>query len=147
MASIFPKLTYWFEMEVKYWGRNKSATAAVQKPSGWPSQIINYNVELVGLYGADICDLIQRSRSKLCVFKVDFLWQSLGLSRVQGTRNVDVIMGVQQIIINKVQSKQLAWYEHVFRVDESRWQLKLLDWVPENRRKKAPRRSSSRLDK
>ncbi len=90
------------------------------------------------LYGAEIWQLSEQMRTKLRVMEMDFLRRSAGISRREKIRNerIKEIMGLKQDILHEIEWKQLLWFGHVQRMRSNRLPKKLLDWQPQERRKR-----------
>lgn len=95
-------------------------------------------IQSVVLYGAEIWQLSEQMRTKLRVMEMDFLRRSAGISRREKIRNerIKEIMGLKQDILHEIERKQLLWFGHVQRMQSNRLPKKLLDWQPQERRKR-----------
>ena len=45
-------------------------------------------------------------------------------------------MQSEQSILDKIQRRQLKWYGHLFRMEDSRWPNKIYEWTPHGRRRR-----------
>jgi hypothetical protein len=95
------------------------------------------------MYGAEVWQIPTREVNKILSTEMGVLWRSARKSRLEITRNENIkeIMGVngKPDIIEK---KRLQWYGHVKRMPEERIPRLILEWVPEERRKRGrPRKT------
>ena len=95
-------------------------------------------VRSVLTYGTETWILNKKIKSKLASTEMDFLRRSSRHSKLEKVRNIEIRrqMNYQESIIDYIQRKQLSWYGHVKRMDDSRIPRRLLDWVPEGRRRR-----------
>lgn len=96
------------------------------------------------LYGAETWTISESNRRKLEATEMDAFRRTLGISRMDRIRNEEIRlrMGIEGTIINDIESKQLVWYGHVRRMDETRLPKKVMEWVPSARRKRGrPRKT------
>ena len=73
-----------------------------------------------------------------------FRRRACGVSRLDHVRNEEIRRRVQRDkdIMDTINMKRLIWYGHVQRMPEERWPKKMLDWIPNRRRKRGrPRRA------
>jgi hypothetical protein len=54
------------------------------------------------------------------------------------------MMEIGKDIIVEVQKQQLIWFGHTNRMDEIRWPRKVLEWVPQEKRKQGQLRQEWR---
>ena len=45
-------------------------------------------------------------------------------------------MQAEQSILGRIQRRQLTWYGHLLRMEDSRWSKMLYQWTPHGRRRK-----------
>jgi hypothetical protein len=43
-------------------------------------------------------------------------------------------MLAEQSILDRIQGRQLKWYEHLFIMEDSRWPKKIYQWTPHGRK-------------
>lgn len=69
--------------------------------------------------------------------------RSLGISRRDQIRNgVQRRMGIEESLMTDVERRQLVWYRHVKRMDNTRLTKWIMEWIPPHRRKRGrPRKS------
>ena len=74
---------------------------------------------------------------------MDFWRRACGVSRLEHVQNDEIRRRVHrnQDIMDTINMKRLIWYGHVQRMPEEWWPKRMLDWVPNRRRKRGrPRR-------
>jgi len=74
---------------------------------------------------------------------MDFWRRACGVSRLEHVRNDEIRRRIDRNknIMDTINIKRLIWYGHVQRMPEERWPKRMLDWVPNRRRKRGrPRR-------
>nr|CAH7751096.1 unnamed protein product [Callosobruchus chinensis] len=69
---------------------------------------------------------------------MDFLRRSFNIFRLQHVRNEDIRSKTRRIVTaaGRIESKQLLWYRHVMRMQETRWPKRAFGYAPHNRRKR-----------
>ena len=75
--------------------------------------------------------------------EMDFWRRACGVSRLEHVRNDEIRRKVHRNkdIMDTINMKRLIWYGHVQKMPEERWPKRMLDWVPNRRRKRGrPRR-------
>ena len=45
-------------------------------------------------------------------------------------------MQAEQSILDRIQRRQLKWFGHLFRMEDSRWPKKIYQWTPHGRRRR-----------
>ena len=45
-------------------------------------------------------------------------------------------MQAEQSILDRIQRRQLKWYGHLLRIEDSRWPKKIYQWTPHGRRRR-----------
>ena len=77
---------------------------------------------------------------------MDFWRRACGVSRLDHVRNEEIRRRVQrdEDIMDTINMKRLIWYGHVQRMSEERWPKKMLDWIPNRRRKRGRPRTAWR---
>ena len=96
------------------------------------------------LYGAETWRITEYNKRRLEAVEMDVFRRTLGISRREHIRNDDIRyqMGIEGSIIKDIERKQLVWYGHVQRMEESRLPKKVMNWIPPNRRKRGrPRKT------
>jgi hypothetical protein len=98
------------------------------------------------MYGAEVWRIPIREINKILSTEMDVLRMSARKSRLEKIKNENIkkIMGVKRKldIIDIIEKKRLQWYGHVKRMPEERIPKLILEWVPEERRKRGrPRRT------
>ena len=53
-------------------------------------------------------------------------------------------MQAEQSILDRIQRRQLKWYGHLLRMEDSRWPKKIYQWTPHGRRRRGRPQQSSR---
>ncbi|CAG9833888.1 unnamed protein product [Diabrotica balteata] len=69
---------------------------------------------------------------------MDVFKRSLGISRRERVRNKEEIrrIGIDGYLTTDIERKQLIWYGHVQRIEDTRLPKKIMQWVPPNRKKR-----------
>jgi hypothetical protein len=87
-----------------------------------------------------------REINKILSTEMDVLRRSARKSRMERIKNEHIkeIMGVKgkPCIIDIIEKKILRWYDHVRRMPEERLPKLIMEWIPEERRKRGrPRKT------
>ena len=45
-------------------------------------------------------------------------------------------MQAEQSILNRIQRRQLKWYGHLLRMEDSHWAKKVYQWIPHGRKRR-----------
>ena len=53
-------------------------------------------------------------------------------------------MQAEQLILDRVQKRQLKWYAHLLRMEDSRWPKKIYQWTTHGRRRRGKPQQSWR---
>ncbi|XP_030765921.1 uncharacterized protein LOC115889932 [Sitophilus oryzae] len=82
--------------------------------------------------------LTENNKIKLLAVEMDAIRRSARTSRLDRVRNGTIRdkMGRQKTIVEEIKSAQLNWYGHVRRMDNTRLPQKVLNWLPQKRRKR-----------
>ena len=99
-------------------------------------------VESIVTYGSETWEINKRNEKRLKALEMDFWRRVCGVSRLEHVRN-DEIRRVHRNkdIMHTINMKRVIWYGHVQRMTEELWPKRMLDWVPNRRRKRGrPRR-------
>ncbi|XP_072399540.1 uncharacterized protein [Diabrotica undecimpunctata] len=98
------------------------------------------------LYGAKTWRITENNRRKLEVVEMDAFRRSVGVSRRERIRNDEIRqrMGVDGSLTTDIERKQLIWYGHVQRMDNSRLPKIIMQRIPPNRRKRGRPKKSCR---
>jgi hypothetical protein len=92
------------------------------------------------MYGAEVWQIPTREVNKILSTEMDVLRRSARKTRLERIKNENIkeIMGVKAKpdIIDITEKKRLQWYGHVKRMPEERISKLILEWVPEERRKR-----------
>ena len=84
------------------------------------------------------------NEKRLKAMEMDFWRRACGVSRIEHVRNDEIRRRSQRKkdIMDTINVKRLIWYGHVQRMPAERWPKRMLDWVPDRRRKRgSPRRT------
>ena len=70
--------------------------------------------------------------------EMDYLRRSARVSRLQKIPNTIIRnkMQAEQSILDRIQRRQLKWYGHLLRIEDSRWPKKIYKWTPHGRRRR-----------
>jgi len=94
-------------------------------------------VESIITYGSETWEVNKRNENRLKAVEMDFWRRACGVSRIERVRNGEIRRSQRKKdIMDTVDMKRLVWYGHVQRMPEERWPRRMLDWVPERRRKR-----------
>ena len=90
------------------------------------------------MYGAEAWELTKRNKDRLNAVEMDFLRRSCRVSRIEHIRNEEIRrrMNQQESVVETIESRQLLWYGHVKRMSEARWPKFIMEWTPQERRKR-----------
>jgi hypothetical protein len=92
------------------------------------------------MYGAEVLQIPTRKINKILSTEMNVLRRSARKSRTEEIKNKHIkdIMGVKgkPSIIDIIQKKRLQWYGHVKRMPEERIPKLIMEWIPEERRKR-----------
>ena len=96
------------------------------------------------LFGAETWRLTENNKRKLLAVEMDAIRRSARTSRLDRVRNETIRdkMGRQKTIVEEIESAQLKWYGHVRRMDNTRLPQKVLNWLPQKRRKRGRPRTN-----
>jgi len=101
-------------------------------------------VESIITYGTETWEVNKRNEKRLKAMEMDFWRQACGMSSIEHLRNDEIRRRSQRKkdIMDTINIKRLIWYGHVQRMPAERWPKRMLDWVPDRRRKRGkPRRT------
>nr|CAH7756788.1 unnamed protein product [Callosobruchus chinensis] len=92
-------------------------------------------------YGCECWQLTEKGKKMIETVKKDFLRRSCNISRLQHVPNEDIRRKRRRIVkrAERVEPRQLLGYEHVMRVEETRWPKRALRYTPHNREKEKDR--------
>ena len=95
-------------------------------------------VESTLTYGSEAWVLNKDAQRRLLATEMEFWRRSCGITRMDRVRSERIIemMKVEYRITDAIQEKQLRWYGHLERMEDSRIPKKVWEWMPERRRKK-----------
>jgi hypothetical protein len=90
--------------------------------------------------GAEVWQIHTREINRMLFTEMDVLRRSARKSRMEITKNEHIkeIMKAKgkPDIIDIIEKKRLEWYVHVKRVPEERIPTFIMEWIPEERRKR-----------
>jgi hypothetical protein len=98
------------------------------------------------IYGAEVWQIPTREINKISSTEMDVLRRSARKSRMDRIKNEHLkkIMGVKgkPNIIYIIEKKRLQWYGHVKSIPEERIPKLIMEWIPEERKKRGrPRKT------
>ena len=98
------------------------------------------------MYGVEVWQIPTRQINKILATEMDVLRRSARKSRIEKIKNerIKEIMGVKgkPDIIDVIEKKRLQWYGHIKRMPEERIPKLIMEWTPEERRKRGrPRKT------
>jgi len=106
--------------------------------------IFSTTVESIITYGSETWEVNKRNEKRLKAVELDFWRRACGVSRIEHVRHDEIRRRSQRKkdIMDTINMKRLIWYGHVQRMPAQRWPKRMLDWVPDRRRKRGrPRRT------
>ena len=89
-------------------------------------------VESVACYGCEVWLLKTEEKMKLLALKKRLLKE---ITKILNT-TMRSKMQAEQPILDRIQRKQLKWYGHHLRMEDSRLPKKIYQWTPHGRRKR-----------
>ena len=91
-------------------------------------------VASVACYGCEVWLLKTEEQRKLLALEMDYLRRSARVFRLQKIPNTTIRskMQAEQSILDRIQRRQLKWYGHLLRMEDSRW----AKWTPHGRRRR-----------
>jgi len=107
-------------------------------------KIYNSMVKSVLVYGAETWSLCQNERMRINATEMDALRRSARISKLDIKKNEYIRgkMDARGMILDDITRKQLIWYGHVERMDQTRLLEIMIHWKPEGRKKRGrPRRT------
>jgi hypothetical protein len=98
------------------------------------------------VFGAEVWQIPTREINKMLSTEMDVLRRSARKSRMERIKNEHIkeIMGVKwkPDIMDIIEKKTLQWYDHVKWMPEERIPKLIMEWIPEERRKRGrPRKT------
>ena len=92
-------------------------------------------------YGCEVWLLKTEEQRKLLALEMDYLKRSARVSRLQKIPNITIWskMQAEQSILGRIQRRQLNWYWHLHRMEDSRWSKKIYLWTTHGRRRRGRR--------
>jgi hypothetical protein len=106
--------------------------------------IYNGMVRCVLIYGAETWSLYEDDRRRINVTEMDVLRRSAMIAKLDRKTNEYIRgkMDAQDMTLDDITRKQLIWYGHVERMDQTRLPKIMIHWKPEGRKKRGrPRRT------
>ena len=92
------------------------------------------------VHGAEVWQIPTREINKILSTEMDVLRRSARKSRMERIKNEHrkELMGVKgkPDIIDIIEQKRLQWYGHVKRMPEERIPKLIMEWIPQERRKR-----------
>lgn len=90
------------------------------------------------LYGAESWRITEANRRKLEAVEMDAFRRTLGVSRRDRVPNEEIRqrIGIEGSLTTDIEQKQLIWYGHVQRMNDDRIPKRVMQWIPQNRRKR-----------
>ncbi|XP_030753312.1 uncharacterized protein LOC115880267 [Sitophilus oryzae] len=79
----------------------------------------------------------ERYKKRIEAVEIDAIRRSMGISRQPRIRNniIKQQMGYRTYNNTGFREKQLIWYGHIERMNNTRWSKKIINWQPNGRRK------------
>ena len=98
------------------------------------------------MYGAEVWQIPNSEINKILATEMEVLRRSARKSRLERITNEHIkeMMEVKEDldIIDIIERKRLQWYGHVKRMQEERLPKLIMEWIPEERRKRGrPRKT------
>jgi hypothetical protein len=97
------------------------------------------------MYGAEVWQIPTREINKILATEMDVLRRSARKSRLERIKNEHIkeTVGVKEKpdIIDIIEKKRLQWFGHVKRMQEERLPQLIMEWIPEKRKRRRPRKT------
>ncbi|XP_044755011.1 uncharacterized protein LOC123313964 [Coccinella septempunctata] len=95
-------------------------------------------VEPIMTYGSECWQLSVKNKRSIDTVEVDFLRRANRVSRLEHIPNAEIRRRSKRVhtTSEQIETRQLIWYGHVMRMDNTRWPKRALNYAPINRRKK-----------
>ena len=95
-------------------------------------------VEPILTYGCECWQITEKGKKMVDTVEMDFLRRSCNISKLQHVRNEDIRRETRRVLTTaeRVESKQLLWYGHMMRMEETRWTKRAFRYMPQNRRRR-----------
>lgn len=103
-------------------------------------------VEPIMTYGSENWQLTSKDRRSIGATEMDFLRRACRVSRLEHIRNEEIRRKTNRVYstVDTIETKQLMWYGHVMRMEDTRWPKRALNYTPSNRRRRGRPRVSWR---
>ena len=80
--------------------------------------------------------LKREEQRKLLALEMDYLRStSVQITKKIPNTTIRSKMQAEQSILDRMQRRQLKWYGHLLRMEDSRWPKKIYQWTPHSRRR------------
>src|SRR5215510_10858815 len=103
-------------------------------------------IQIILMYGVEVWQIPTRQINKILATEMDVLRRSARKSSMEKIKNerIKEIMGVKgkPDIIDIIEKKILQWYGHIKRMPEDRITKLIMEWIPEERRKRGRSRKT-----
>ena len=97
-------------------------------------------IQSILTYGAEVWQIPNREQNKILATEMDVLRRSARKSKLERIKNKQIkeIMGVEEEpdILDNIEKKRLQWFGHVKRMSDERLPKQILEWIPEERRRR-----------
>jgi len=99
--------------------------------------IFSTTVESIITYGSETWEVNKRNEKLLKAVEMDFWRWACGVSRTERVRKGEIRRRSRRKkdIMDTINMKRFIRYGHVQRMPAERWPKRVLDWVPDRRRK------------
>ena len=99
--------------------------------------IFNAILKPILLYGCETWVLTEKLKSKIQAAEMRVLRLIYGVTKMDKVRNITIreALGVEPIIL-QIERSQLRWFGHISRMPEYRDVRRIMDWVPEGKRRR-----------
>ncbi|KAJ9593282.1 hypothetical protein L9F63_015157, partial [Diploptera punctata] len=79
-------------------------------------------VESVAIYGSEVWTISKYYKNRLIALEMDYLRRSARKSKLEHVTNKEIrnIMEAEEIIIERIEEKELKWLGHVLRMEDER---------------------------
>lgn len=95
-------------------------------------------VEPILTYGSECWQLSAKDRKGIETVEMDYLRRACRVSRLDRIPNEDIRRRTKRVFTSsdRIESRQLIWYGHVMRMTDERWPKRILNYVPQSKRRR-----------
>lgn len=95
-------------------------------------------VEPIMSYGSECWQLTKKGKKTIETVEMDYMRRACQISKMEHIPNQEIRRRTGRIhtSADRIETRQLIWYGHVMRMEEHRWPMRALKYLPPNRRKR-----------